>query len=96
MELFQQQRKSPVIQAFHIMEILHLFNRCTTMDSTTVRGSGAAAAWRGVLEVQVLGALGSTQASWQQHRADAAPCCRGCSVTLQLLLCCTLKHELCE
>lgn len=117
MSVFQQQRKAPVLQAFHSMALTHFFNPLHSIGaspiasgepfalpprSATVRVSGAAAARRGVLELQVLGALGPTQALWQQRWADTAPHCRGCSVTLQLLLCCnTLKegelwHRICE
>ena len=117
MRLFQQQRKPPVLQAFHSTALLHLFDLLHSVGaspaasgepfalppgSATVRVSGAAEARRGVLEVQVLGALGPTQALWLQRWADAAPRCSGCSVTLQLLLCCNtpkegeLWHRLCE
>lgn len=72
MRLFQQQRKAPLLQAFHSTALMHLFDPLHSIrasptasgepfavppGSATMRVSGAAAAQRGVLEMQILGGL---------------------------------------
>lgn len=72
MRLFQQQRKPPVLQAFHSMVLMHLLNPPHSVGasptasrepcavppgSASVRDADAAAAGREVLERQIVGGL---------------------------------------